>query len=145
MIFTAIQRPTQPGVCYSSEIKMKSRVIRSVVRTSAIILLGLCSSYAQSSPFSAPSPETSAKPLFLEKNEGELRIRRIRTDNKAVPAPEFMLKVSPKNNSSQHLVLGTEELAPGASIPKHRHLNQDEILLLQTGTAHVWLGEQERD
>src|SRR5207248_11236797 len=25
------------------------------------------------------------------------------------------------------------------------HLGQDEILLLQTGTAHVWLGEQERD
>ncbi len=56
-----------------------------------------------------------------------------------------MLKVSPKNNGSQRLVLGTEELAPGASIPKHRHLGQDEILLLQTGTAHVWLGDQERD
>jgi quercetin dioxygenase-like cupin family protein len=89
--------------------------------------------------------ETSAKPLPLEKNEGEVRTRRIRTDNKAVPAREFMLKISPKNNGSQHLVLGTEELSPGASIPKHRHMGQDEILLIQTGTAHVWLGDQERD
>ena len=43
------------------------------------------------------------------------------------------------------LVAGTELLAPGASLPKHRHLVQDEILLIQSGTAHVWLGEQERD
>jgi quercetin dioxygenase-like cupin family protein len=56
-----------------------------------------------------------------------------------------MLKVSPKNNGSQHLVAGTEVLAPGAAIPKHRHLIQDEILLIQSGTAHVSLGDQERD
>jgi quercetin dioxygenase-like cupin family protein len=56
-----------------------------------------------------------------------------------------MLKVSPKNNGSQHLVAGTELLAPGATLPKHRHLLQNEILLIQSGTAHVSLGEQERD
>jgi quercetin dioxygenase-like cupin family protein len=120
-----------------------------VATTGAIILsiglIGLCSARAQSSQSSAAGAEINAKPLLLEKNEGELRTRRIRTDNRAVPAPQFMLKVSPKNNGSQHLVLGTEELAPGAAIPKHRHLGQDEILLLQTGTAHVWLGDQERD
>jgi len=52
---------------------------------------------------------------------------------------------SPKNNGSQHLVLGTEEILPGSSIPTHKHLGQDEILLIQSGTAHVWLGDQERD
>jgi oxalate decarboxylase/phosphoglucose isomerase-like protein (cupin superfamily) len=31
------------------------------------------------------------------------------------------------------------------SLPKHRHLLQDEILLIQSGTARVWLGDQERD
>jgi quercetin dioxygenase-like cupin family protein len=61
-----------------------------------------------------------------------------------VPASsQFMLKVSPKNNGSQHLVAGMEELAPGAAIPKHKHLDQDEILLIQSGKAHVWLGDQE--
>ena len=40
---------------------------------------------------------------------------------------------------------GTEELAPGATLPKHRHLVQDEIVLLHSGTAHIWLGDQERD
>jgi len=56
-----------------------------------------------------------------------------------------MLKVSPKNNGSQHLVAGTEVLAPGATLPKHRHMLQDEILLIHSGTAHVSLGEEERD
>jgi hypothetical protein len=33
----------------------------------------------------------------------------------------------------------------GGSIPKHKHLGQDEILLIQTGTVDVWLGDEERD
>jgi len=116
-----------------------------LVAAGVVMLAGLCEARAQSNASSAAGPETHAQPLFLEKNEGELRTRRIGTDNRVVAARQFMLKVSPKNNGSQHLVLGTEEVAPGAAIQKHRHLGQDEILLLQTGTAHVWLGEQERD
>lgn len=42
-------------------------------------------------------------------------------------------------------MLGTEELAPGAAIQKHRHLFPDEVLLIQNGTARVWLGDQERE
>jgi quercetin dioxygenase-like cupin family protein len=45
----------------------------------------------------------------------------------------------------EHLVAGTEVLPPGATLPKHRHLVQDEIVLIHSGTAHVWLGDQERD
>jgi len=81
----------------------------------------------------------------LEREEGELRTRRIHVDSSVPASSQFLLKVSPKNNGSQHLVAGTEVLAPGASLPKHRHLVQDEILLIQSGTAHVVLGEQERD
>jgi quercetin dioxygenase-like cupin family protein len=125
---------------------MKAKTVQRVVATAAVMLLGLCNSFSQSNQGSgASSSETSAKPLFLEKNEGELRTRRIHTDASVPASSQFMLKVSPKNNGSQHLVLGTEELAPGASILKHRHQGQDEILLLQGGTAHVWLGDQERD
>lgn len=89
--------------------------------------------------------EVRPKPLILEKNEGELRTRRIHTDKSSVAASQFLLKVSPKNNGSQHLVLGTEELLPNARIPKHKHMIQDEILLIQSGTAHVWLGDMESD
>lgn len=99
--------------------------------------------YSQTPP-AMPSVEAApARPLILEKNEGELRTRRIHADKTSVASSQFLLKVSPKNNGSQHLVLGTEELLPNARIPKHKHLVQDEILLVQTGTAHVWLGDRE--
>ena len=125
---------------------MKATAIRSVFTAGAMIVVGLCSAFPQSNPARpTSSSETTVKALLLEKNEGELRTRRIHTDATVPASSQFMLKVSPKNNGSQHLVAGTEEVAPGATLPKHRHLAQDEIVLIHSGKAHVWLGEQERD
>ena len=125
---------------------MKVKAVQRVVSTIALVLVGFCNSFSQSNQSSEiPSSEINAKPLLLEKSEGELRTRRIHTDGSVPASSQFILKVSPKNNGSQHLVAGMEELAPGAAIQKHRHLAQDEILLIQSGTAHVWLGDQERD
>jgi quercetin dioxygenase-like cupin family protein len=125
---------------------MKSNAVCCATAAMAIVVVGLYGWSAQSNQSSAtPNPETNAKPLLLEKNEGELRTRRIHTDASVPASSQFLLKVSPKNNGSQHLVAGSEELPPGATLPKHRHLIQDEILLIHSGTAHVWLGEQERD
>jgi quercetin dioxygenase-like cupin family protein len=125
---------------------MKSRGVRRVVTALAVAVFGLGSAFSQSNQSSSTlSAGATVKPVVLEKNEGELRTRRIHTDASISASAQFMLKVSPKNNGSQHLVAGTEELAPGAAIPKHRHLVQDEILLIQSGTAHVWLGDQESD
>ena len=123
---------------------MKSKTICSVF-AAALMLVGL-GGYAQSNQSStAPSSVIDVKPLMLEKTEGELRTRRIHTDNSVPASSQFMLKVSPKNNGSQHLVAGTEEVAPGATLPKHRHVIQDEIVLIHSGKAHVWLGDEERD
>ncbi len=105
-----------------------------------LLLIMACICQAQSTRTDPSSILGSgAKLLLLEKNEGELRIWRDF-------APEtLMLKVSPQNNGSQHLVLVTEDLAPGDTIPTHKHLGQDEIVLIQAGTVHVRLGEHERD
>jgi len=108
----------------------------------------LCSAARSLNPINPSQPPVQLpqlSPVVLEKNEGELRTGRIHTDASISASSQFILKVSPKNNGSQHLVAGTEELAPGAAIPKHRHLVQDEILLIQSGKAHVWLGDQESD
>ena len=89
---------------------------------------------AQSS--SATTFQAPAKPLLLEKNEGERRIWR-------EPAPgDLILKVSPQNNGSQQLVMGTEDMAPGDEFPTHKHLGQDELVYIEKGTVHVHLGEQ---
>jgi len=125
---------------------MKSRAGWRVVTATVVTVVGLCSAFSQSNQLrTAASSETNVKPLILERDEGELRTRRIHTDASVPASSQFMLKVSPKNNGSQHLVAGTEELAQGAAIQKHRHLAQDEIVLIHSGTAHVWLGDQERD
>ncbi|MBZ5683908.1 MAG: cupin domain-containing protein [Acidobacteriia bacterium] len=125
---------------------MKAKAVRRLVTTVAVVLVGFCGSFAQSNPSNGiPGSEFNAKPLLLEKSEGELRTRRIHSDASVPASSQFLLKVSPKNNGSQHLVAGTENLAPGATLPKHRHLTQDEIVLIHSGTAHVWLGDQERD
>jgi quercetin dioxygenase-like cupin family protein len=117
-----------------------------------LLLTGFSNAFSQSKPpRSTPSSEAdadanaNARPLLLERNEGELRTRRIHVDNSGTASSRFILKVSPKNNGSEHLVAGTEEVAPGATLPKHRHLVQDEIVLVHSGTAHIWLGDQERD
>jgi len=95
-------------------------------------------------PAQTHATDEGAKAVVLQRNEGELRTRRPR-DNVASPSSDFLLKVSQKTNGSKHLLLGTEEIPPGAVIPKHRHHAEDEILLIQTGNAHVWLGDKEYD
>jgi quercetin dioxygenase-like cupin family protein len=120
--------------------------VRTVAAAIAIVAGGLCTAVFQADQSTgARSSGAKVRSLLLEKDEGELRTRRIHTDSSATASTQFLLKVSPKNNGSRHLVMGTEVLAPGASLPKHRHLTQDEILLIQSGTAHIALDDQERD
>ena len=92
-------------------------------------------------PAQSSALDGSAKAVVLQKREGELRTRRPREI--ATPSSDFLLKISPKTNGSKHLLLGTEEIPPGGVIPKHKHHGEDEILLIQTGSAHVWLGDKE--
>jgi len=83
-----------------------------------------------------------AKPVVLQRDEGELRTRCLRQGFSA-PASEFLLKIGPKTSGSKHLLLFTEEVSPGAIIPKHKHHSEEEILLIGTGNAHAWLGDKE--
>lgn len=119
---------------------MKLRIMGNVFGVAAMILLAASvgpTPLAQTN--SSKTSATGAKPLLLEKNEGEQRVWR------DPPPGGFTLKVSPQNNGSQHLVFGTEDMAPGDEIPTHKHLGQDEIVYIESGTVHVHLGSQERD
>jgi len=95
-------------------------------------------------PAPLPVPADAAKPLVLQKNEGELRTRRPR-EGVSSPGGEFLLKIGPKTSGSKHLLVFAEEVPPGAAIPKHKHHGEEEIILIQTGSAHVWLGDKEYD
>jgi quercetin dioxygenase-like cupin family protein len=116
----------------------------------AVAIFAVLGGLATSAPSLAHNHAISSRrvtPLILEKNEGERRVWRPIEGAKgsdAGPGP-FILKVDRHNGGSAHLVFGTEDLAPGASINRHRHPGADEILLLQTGRARVKLGDATRD
>jgi len=119
---------------------MNSNSIRTIFTAIAVMLIAVCAFQIRSAQSSlATTSQIAPKPLLLEKNEGERRIWR------EPPPGEFVLKVSPKNNGSQRLVMGTEDMSPGDEFPTHKHLGQDEILFIEKGTVHVHVGDQERD
>ena len=113
--------------------------VRTTFATMAVMLVPVCVFQTRSAHSSSAASQGTAKPLLLEKNEGERRIWR------EPPPGDFILKVSPKNNGSQHLVMVTEDIAPGDEFPTHQHLGQDEILYIVKGSVHVHLGNRERD
>jgi quercetin dioxygenase-like cupin family protein len=99
---------------------------------------------AATEPANSQPTQAGATPLLLEKNEGETRLWR--PEPGEVDPGGFILKVTPKANRSEHLVLvGEDDMPPGAAIPTHKHLEQDEIVLIEKGTIHAHVGDQERD
>src|SRR5208282_5896031 len=122
----------------------RCRMRRSVLEIAAATLVAVCMSQAQSTQVgSTPAPEASAKPLLLEKNDGEQRLWRPEAGE--VDDGGFILKVTPQSNGSQHLMLSTGDMPPGAAIPTHKHLEQDEVVLIERGTVHAHVGDRERD
>jgi mannose-6-phosphate isomerase-like protein (cupin superfamily) len=65
--------------------------------------------------------------------EGERRFLRGGT------AP-LLIKIDPVTTGSRRMVLGSSDLPPGDAIGLHRHLREDEIILVTRGTARVQLG-----
>lgn len=78
---------------------------------------------------------TTPRAAVIPADGGEKRFLRGGT------AP-LLIKVDPKNTGSRHLVLGSSDLPPGDAIGLHRHLQEDEIIVITRGTARVQLGQQ---
>jgi quercetin dioxygenase-like cupin family protein len=98
---------------------------------------------APATPVNSQPAQSRATPLLLEKSEGEARLWRPEPGEADIGG--FILKVTPKANGSEHLVLSTGEMAPGDAIPTHKHLEQDEIVLIEKGTIQAHVEDQERE
>jgi quercetin dioxygenase-like cupin family protein len=123
---------------------MRASSVRTTFASIAAILVVVSVAQTRSAQSSsATTSAASAKPLLLEKNEGEQRLWR--PEPGETDPGGFILKVTPNSNGSKHLVLLTEDMAPGGAIPTHKHLAQDEIVLIEKGTVHAHVGDQERD
>ncbi len=88
---------------------------------------------AQVSVTSTPTSAATAG-YVLQWDEGDKRILGRRH------AP-LNIKVSPKTGSQQ-LIMGTEQVAAGTSIPVHMHEHEDEIIFIHHGQGTATLGEQ---
>jgi len=76
--------------------------------------------------------QSRARPAVIGPAEGERRLIRGK-------AP-LLLKIDPASTGSEHLVLGSSDLPPGDAIGLHRHLREDEIILITHGTGRLQLG-----
>jgi quercetin dioxygenase-like cupin family protein len=127
---------------------MHSKSVRIGFATLAAVLVAVfVSQTASAQSSSLNTSDTAAKPLLLEKNEGEKRLWRPEPGEGDIGG--FILKVTPKANGSRHLMVVAgvpgEDMRPGDAIPTHKHLEQDEIVLIEKGTIHAHVGDQERD
>ena len=123
--------------------KTRSMRIRYVLTVATACILASGYFLARTRAAAQSASNTGPVPLILEKEDGEHRVRRTREI--PVPTGAFTIKVDQLNGGSKNLVLGTEILAPGRTIPRHKHIGQDEIVLIETGIAHVWLGDKEQE
>jgi quercetin dioxygenase-like cupin family protein len=87
------------------------------------------------SPVDGTSELSSPRPSVIAPSDGERRFLRGGT------AP-LLIKVDPVTTGSRRMVMATSELPPGDSIGVHRHLGEDEIILVTGGTARVQLGKE---
>jgi len=83
----------------------------------------------------SPANPVRPRPVVIPANGGEKRFLRGGT------AP-LIIKVDPTNTGSRRMVLGSSDLPPGDAIGVHRHLQEDEIIVITRGTARVQLGQQ---
>lgn len=82
--------------------------------------------------------------LILDASQGERRVpRRPPGSTTSHPSSPFLLKVDRRNGASADLVMGYEDVAPGDSVPPHRHLQADEIIFVHRGSGTVRLGSRE--
>lgn len=97
----------------------------------AATLTNLAVGASCNTPRSAPwaSPAAHSEGMILQSDEGERRVRR-----NAGKGP-FIIKVDRQNGGSTDLVMGYEDIAPGAEIQSHRHLVADEILFVHRGSG----------
>ena len=89
-------------------------------------------------------------PLIIERDGGEVRVWRplvseSPAEQKLDKATRFSIKVDAQHGGSPGFWFGTETLPPGAGIPYHRHLHEDEVLYLVAGSAHVHIGSFKGD
>ena len=108
-----------------------------IAATLAGVSLPACARVGSSPTSSLEKTPIGSAGLVLQADEGERRVRR------NVGKGPFIIKVDRQNGGSPDLVMGYEDIAPGAEIQPHTHLVADEILFIHHGSGIAKLGQRE--
>lgn len=104
--------------------------------TIGVFLILVCGALAEREISKAQSVASKPTPLILAANDGERREFRAR------PGATFTVKIDPRIGGSEHMAVVTEDMVPGDRILVHRHPHADELILIQSGTGRVTLGDK---
>ena len=104
------------------------------------VLLSAQHSAADSSAVRAtPEAAQTAVPMILQEADGDHLVHRA-GPLRGVP---FTIKVDGQVGNSEDFFVFSETLAPGQTIPFHKHMNAEELLIFQESGAKVIVGDQE--
>jgi len=81
---------------------------------------------------------SSPRPLILQEDDGEHLVRRTGPTG----GWPFTIKLDGQNGNTQDFFVFTDIMAPGQTIPFHKHDNAEEILFIEEGGATVIVGDQ---
>lgn len=98
-------------------------------------LVTACRATSRPGPGAIAATNGKPRPAVILAEEGEQRFLR-------GGAARLLIKVDPVTTGSRRMVLGSSDLPPGDAIGVHRHLREDEIIIITRGTARVQLGTQ---
>jgi mannose-6-phosphate isomerase-like protein (cupin superfamily) len=81
---------------------------------------------------------TSPQPLILQEGDGDHLVRRTGPTG----GWPFTIKLDGQQGNTRDFVVLTETMAPGQTIPFHKHDNAEEILIFEEGGATVMVGDK---
>jgi quercetin dioxygenase-like cupin family protein len=111
------------------------RLLTSALAASAVLSAATGCRRVSSGGETSEAP-AEPRPAVIGATEGERRFLRGGT------AP-LLIKIDPVTTGSRRMVLGSSDMPPGDAIGVHRHLQEDEIILVTRGTARVQLGARQ--
>ncbi len=78
------------------------------------------------------------RPLILQEGDGDHLVRR----SGPTGGWPYTIKLDGQSGNAEDFFVMTEIMAPGQSIPFHKHDNAEEILILEEGGATVMVGDK---